>query len=269
MDDASADAHVKPYWETLPPGATAEVPGLDGLTHRPLVMLVEEKPDSNVIDTDEPTFLLYEDGTVLYHRVTNDGAPGEAMRADIGATGAQAVADELVKLGVLDLPNVDGLGSDEPRVELFVRLGARWHEAIVYGASRANLSRDGRAPPAFFTAYRRLATYQAPGATTWSPDEIEIHVWGGAPGSRAPAWPDPLPRLPAPLKPQPETHVEVVPGTYEPTVRAFKRPDGGYNMRVNLDGFDWMFDYIRRVPEEAYVRKVRDARWRFAPRDAQ
>src|SRR5689334_14251271 len=67
---SSASTHgVKPLPPALP-ARNVEVPDLDKLTHKPMFVVTERNPWAMVIGSDVPTVALYEDGLLIYQRVS-------------------------------------------------------------------------------------------------------------------------------------------------------------------------------------------------------
>jgi hypothetical protein len=258
--DASTMTRPAPP-EPSKPGPSLEVPGLDALAHQPLVVLIERNPWLNVIGSDVPTLALYEDGLVIYHRVKDHHA--EALQAQLGKGGAQAMATELVGLGFFELPLYASVAhaTDQPTVDVYLRSGTRWHLASVYGIGRDGKAThgDGEPAPAFARAYQRLATFEAPGAVPWKPEQIEVMLWGFEYAKEAKPWPATIPRPPASVKPSKNgVYKHFLDGKYDAAVHAFQATLPG-TTAVELNGSKWSFGYRRRIPEEDYLWKVRQA----------
>lgn len=244
-----------------PPGPTIEVAGLDGLRHRPLIQLVERNPWLMVIGSDVPTFVLYEDGLVIFRK--GDERRGEHMRADLGRAGAAALAGDIARSGFFDLPRSTSVAhaTDQPTVQVLVRDGLRWHLASVYGIGRDGKALHGNeeAAPAFTRTYRRLVTFDAPKAAPWNPEQIEVMLGDFSYAGSSVPWPSAIPRPKAPIQaPANGVFKHFIDGKYEDDVRALQAKARD-TTAVEIDGHKWSFGYRRCVPEEEYFYKVERA----------
>jgi hypothetical protein len=108
------------------------------------------------------------------------------------------------------------------------------------------------------SAYHRLISFEAPGATASKPERIEIMLWGFDYAGSSVAWPDAIPRPPATATP-PDGGVfrHYVDGKYANDISAFTRTLGG--KAVDLNEHKWAFEQRACVPEEDYLEEVERA----------
>jgi hypothetical protein len=179
---------------------------------------------------------------------------------------------ELVGSGLMAVPvrSSVSLATDQPRVSLLLRSGTRWKYAEVYGIDRSGRPSHGSgsgqhnpAPPAFVEAYKRLVAFDAPAATPWVPDRIEVMLWDFA-HTKLPVrrWPAEIPPPPAGTKlPDKGVFKHFIAARYEPAVKSFVG-SLGTGEAVAVNGRPASIGYRRVVPEEAYIEQVRTCAWR-------
>ncbi|GIK67493.1 MAG: hypothetical protein BroJett018_52870 [Chloroflexota bacterium] len=184
---------------------------------RPLVVLMEFDPWKMVIGSDVPTFVLYDDGTIIYRNeyIADDpAATPEAYETGdtpyIGLLTLKLDEEELAafleSLAVGDdfyalEPSYDGpMITDQPNIYLAVWTDEGQPKSVnVYGDLRNDVE-DARsmAPDAFLSLYDALVEFVGEaheGAVAWLPDQLELMVWPYESASSGAAWPDFLPTL--------------------------------------------------------------------------
>jgi hypothetical protein len=163
----------------------------------PLVMLIEYDPWRMVLDSDSPTFVLYDDGTVIYVR--------ETLSGDLEYASVTLDEEELVALReelsidedffALD-ENYDSLlPTDQPTNFITV-----WDEELgmkrisVYGNLRDSKEARDLAPQAYLSLFDKVVNYTHEDAETWLPEQFEAVMWLSE-SSEAAAWPKDWPDL--------------------------------------------------------------------------
>ena len=144
---------------------------------RPLVMLTEFNPWAMVVGSDSPTFVLYENGTVIFLK---DGKYNSAK-----LTPAE-VDSFLVRLGR------DSLGglkdsytlsehTDLPTNVLVVRIdGSHYRKISIYGTIRDSKSEPVEAlplPDELARALRLVLKYDNANSSAWMPEYFEVMIW--------------------------------------------------------------------------------------------
>lgn len=177
-----------------PFSATQAVESRSGF--QPLVMLTEFDPWAWVVGSDSPSFVLYENGTVIYLResayVSTKLSPSE-VKSFVSGLRRDTLAklkDSYTLSDYTDLPtNVLVIGTD----------GTNRKTISVYGKIRSlkTESTEGIAlPDELIGALRQVLRYDNANASTWMPEYIEVMIWpfDYAKGEVA-AWPTNWPGL--------------------------------------------------------------------------
>jgi hypothetical protein len=120
---------------------------------------------------------------------------GERVQGTVPAADAARAAREIV-VGLAGAPDYAELPgpTDQSRVELFARDGARWRHALVWGASPTSYE---HAPPAFQAAYRALLALHPATLAPFSPAELAIDYQPVDLGTASVPWPVDVPVPPA------------------------------------------------------------------------
>lgn len=183
---------------------------------RPLVVLLEFDPWQMVIGSDVPTFVLYEDGTIIYRNeaaepeATAEPSPDGVATPDVGLRTLKLDEDELAAfLAALAIgedfyalePSYDGpMVTDQPSIYLAVWTADGQPKSVnVYGDLRHDVE-DARnmTPAPFLALFDALVEFVGTaheGATAWLPDQLELMVWPYTSASSGAAWPEFLPTL--------------------------------------------------------------------------
>jgi len=242
------------------PDPLIEVPGLSDLHRRPLVVLFEWTPRLDVIGSDMPTIVVYEDGLIIQNSLATDRGPRwNGLRGQIEPSDAMAFVRALATPEFLGLPRhmADHVDMHSPTVAIALRQGVKWKRVAVSGLRRDSpVSRDPQIA-AFDKTYRALLSPDVPEGLRWIPEEIEIMLWGFAHAREVVPWPADLPPLPKTWLPPPDdagVYKHVVHGKHEDAVRMFLREHGQKAVVVN--GIKCAMGVRRLAPEESYIRRV-------------
>lgn len=184
---------------------------------RPLVVLMEFDPWKMVIGSDVPTFVLYDDGRIIYRNeyVADDPQatpePYETSNTpyidlltlkldeeELAAfLEALAIGDDFYGLE----PSYDGpMITDQPNIYLAVWTDEGQPKSVnVYGDLRNDIEEArSMAPDAFLSLYDTLVAFVGEahdGAEAWLPDQLELMVWPYESASNGATWPEFLPTL--------------------------------------------------------------------------
>ena len=248
-----------------PPSPLVELEGLSELEHKPLAVLRESNPWLMVIGSDVPTIVVYEDGLVVYQKLA--GQKAEGLMVNVGPEAARALVSGLAPPDFMALPARMSVtaATDQPTVGIALRRGSQWKYASVNGLGRdgkATAASHGEAPVVFITAYRRLASFDAPGATPWEPESIEIMISDFSHARERPLpWPAGIPAPPAGVKP-PEKGVyrHYVPGRHEAATRAFIA-SLNQSQGVSVGGASASVGVRRVVPSDVYIETMIQCAW--------
>ncbi|HVK69843.1 MAG TPA: hypothetical protein VM694_35535 [Polyangium sp.] len=248
-----------------PASPLVEFEGLAKLDHKPLVVLRERNPWLMVLGSDVPTIVVYEDGLVVYHKLVEKKA--EALTVNVGAEAARKLVDELATAEFMGLPAQTSVtaATDQPTVGIALRQGSQWKYASVEGLRRdgkASAAATGEAPAVFVRAYQRLANFDAPGATPWEPETIEIMLWDFSHARKPPLpWPAGIPAPPAGVKaPKEGVYHHHVPGRHEAATRAFLA-SLEQSQGVSVGGASASIGVRRVVPSDDYIRPMILCAW--------
>ncbi|MDI1449268.1 hypothetical protein [Polyangium sp. 6x1] len=251
-----------------------EVEGLDKLDHKPLAVLRERNTWLLVLGSDVPTIVVYEDGLVVYHKIVGNKA--EALTVNVGAEAARKLVEELATADFMALPREMSVttAEDQTTVGIALRQDSQWKYASVEGLGRdgkATAAKTGEAPAVFVRAYQRLTSFDAPGATPWKPETIEIMLSDFSSARKPPLpWPAGIPAPPAGVKPPPGgggVYHHVVPGRHEAATRAFiaslEQSQG-----VAMGGASASIDVRPLVPSDNYIGAMLLCAWTVGPPNA-
>jgi hypothetical protein len=176
---------------------------------KPVLAMMELNPWLMVIGSDSATFVLYEDGRVVYRSHAADGSPGDYFAVALKEAEQKALLAELdlARLGSLPQHTNASNSTDMPTTALITFPAGKARAVSVYGVIDADQSHQVIAtttvagspappavPPAFTDIYRRLHGFSRTNATPWTPEVIEVMVWdyNYAPSTRPwpKGWPD-------------------------------------------------------------------------------
>jgi hypothetical protein len=163
----------------------------------PLIMLTEYNPWAMVVGSDTPSFVLYEDGTLIYRGKVKE----TSQYLSVKLSGQETMTllrsirpDELGKLeGSYKLSDF----TDQPtNVLIFWTPGLDGRKEVsVYGSLRAFETRPAILPEALWSALKSLRSYQKPMATPWMPPYVEVMVWPFDYAKESANWPAQWPGL--------------------------------------------------------------------------
>ncbi|AMM51044.1 hypothetical protein TH61_07400 [Rufibacter sp. DG15C] len=164
----------------------------------PMVVLTEVDPWLMVIGSDVPTFVLYENGQIIYKKVEN-----RQVRYFTLSLSKEETQAEIYKMGfsdsLLKLPSfMEANGAtDQPTNELILNFDTT-RTYRVYGNLRNDEARSAT-PKAFLTVYDYLRSFSHAKATPWMPEKIEVLVTDYSHSKeKAAQWPATWPDLKSP-----------------------------------------------------------------------
>ncbi len=257
-----------PSDDLVAPQRSRVVEGIEGETHRPLLAMWERDPWLMVLGSEVPSFVLYEDGLVVFRR--DDARETRYLVAEIGAPRARSIVDRVLARGFERLPLGSSLvdGTDQPSVDIVVRAAdGGWLGSWVHGLGRDGLRSSGcalsaMAPAPFLATHRELLRFRDPSERPWEPDRVEVLLWEFAsPRTDQLEWPADVPRPPSPLvAPEGRPYRHAVEGRHEARLLALQRSLGNARA-IRLDGRRWTVNVRRLVPADGYLHEVCRALW--------
>jgi hypothetical protein len=144
---------------------------------QPLVMLTEFNPWAMVVGSDSPTFVLYENGTVIYLK-ERKYVSAKLTQAEVDAFVSGLGRDSLAKLR--DSYTISEW-TDQPTNVLLVRTeGTNYKKISIYGSIRSLNAESAEAPPLpddLTRALRRILKYDRTNSPVWMPEYIEVMIW--------------------------------------------------------------------------------------------
>jgi hypothetical protein len=167
---------------------------------QPSVVLVVHSAWATVLNSESPTFALYDDNTVIFWRREKDG--GEYAYTQLAPPESQQIIRE-VNLSDLELCKEQysvSDGTDQPTSELFVRRpDGTYKHVAVYGQPEEDSTVNNDQAPlprGLWSRFRFLLNYGNPQAAPWVPDLIEVMIWPYANAPRSDlVWPRKWPGL--------------------------------------------------------------------------
>jgi hypothetical protein len=205
--------------------------------------------ERSILDQFVPTFVVYDDGTVIVHGKENDAATPiegripepEALRRNIFDLLLPEPSEQSTRPGTMDLP----------RMTFLVRSDDGWIRREVEGV------RAGCMPPYPIPAVDRACQYlQAltlEGRRAWQPSQLKLtlsEVDRPLAPSQKP-WPTTLPPLPAGSK----QFDHLIPASHYDTLKELVDSLQPKGVVVHL-GRTWAVSYRRVVPQSAYIDRV-------------
>jgi hypothetical protein len=231
---------------------------------RPLAVLVETNPWRMVIGSDTPSFVLYEDGQVIYRK--------KSAKQEMPYLWKQLTADELRSLKAklisfgpyrkgpnrIDVAEV----SDQPETKMYLSFEGAELVASIYGMNFLNESRaEGRSKQPLPSELRRvfdlLSSLEFKDAKEWTPKYIEAMVWNYDHAIEPSiSWPKAWPGLNSPTTIKKSNRYSIfVPGAESRNVTAFlqTRKEKG---AVEIDGKKFSVAIRPAFPSEPVWRKI-------------
>lgn len=225
----------------------------------PVLVLMTNDPWAQVIGSDTPRLVAYDDGTVIYQRERNK-IPGlwVAHLSPSGLTKLVDIARPLLRLPGLqrhyDLaPGV----TDQPTTTLLVVEKDVTKVVGVYGLTaqgrsfREHIEGEEPPPPEFLKAHKSLCEYFVTDAKPWVPTYIEVMLWDYdyAPDASL-IWPSKWPKLDSPrVRKRGDSFSVYLDGTELQPLRDFvaTRKEKG---AVEVSGRKFAIDYRYTFPSE-------------------
>ncbi|WP_162996415.1 hypothetical protein [Mucilaginibacter celer] len=163
---------------------------------KPLIELTEINPWQMVIGSDVPTFVLYQNGQIIYKKQVKNKV--KYYKTSIPKNEIQAA---FRKLGVTDslkaLPSYISAtyATDQPTSELIIN--SDFHaQTLVYGSLRYEKSpAREKTPKAFLNVFDKLINFKDNKAKEWLPDSVEVMLTSYSYSPETPmnwpaGWPD-------------------------------------------------------------------------------
>jgi hypothetical protein len=231
---------------------------------RPIAVLLETNPWLMVVGSDTPSFVLYEDGQVIYRKIS---AKKEAryLWKLLTAAELQRLKARLASFGPyskgnnrIDIAEV----SDQPETKLYLNFEETRLVASIYGINFVNETRDeGRSktplPAELRKLYVFLSSLEFKDATEWTPKYIEAIAWNYDHAVDASvSWPKQWPGLNSPMTiKNSSTYSIFIPAAELKNVSTFLRirKEKG---AVEIDGKKFAVSVRRVFPSEPVWRKA-------------
>jgi len=145
--------------------------------NRPILSLYERNPWLMVVGSDSPTFVLYDDGTVIYWEETERGA-GLYKTAHLNPEEVEArFLSKVSGLAHLEESYSLSAWTDQPTQELRIAMSDQSRVIHVYGNLRENDEVRSQAPRALLSFYDFLVGYRSDKAAVWEPTHLEVMIW--------------------------------------------------------------------------------------------
>ncbi|HTA21504.1 MAG TPA: hypothetical protein VK989_19565 [Polyangia bacterium] len=169
--------------EVFAPAVAASVPFRPYDGPKPLAVWVQRDPWLWVIGSDTPRAVLYEDGELVFARVTGRRTFSYRHRR-LGHDELEAFKKVIASaVAVRDLPKRFVLTerTDQPETLLYAQAGDREVAVAVYGMTAQDAVGSegelGSVPDELLALHRRLATIGDAGSAEWQPRLTEVMVW--------------------------------------------------------------------------------------------
>jgi hypothetical protein len=218
---------------------------------RPLVILKQLDPWRMVIGSDAPTFVLYEDGTIIYRSVERGGELGFAT---VKVDDVETFMVETLKLTDTFFLLQDSydhlLMTDQPSTTMTVYdyegMKASSKSVYVYGDLHSHQQARDLTPAAFLNPFDAITAFDSETAKAWTPEHFEVMVWEYQ-TSDAVVWLSDFPGFDDPLTVQRDsvTSLYVPFKDYDRFLKLVKDQNA-----VKIDGKTYAFDVRIPLPHE-------------------
>jgi hypothetical protein len=144
---------------------------------QPVVMLTEFNPWAMVVGSDSPTFVLYENGTVIYQKGSGY-VFAQLTQADVDVFVRGMARDTLARLK--DSYTISEW-TDQPTTVLSFRTDdGNYKKILVYGSIRSLKAESTEVlplPDELTRALRQVLKYENANCSVWMPEYIEVMIW--------------------------------------------------------------------------------------------
>ena len=149
---------------------------IDKTYGKPLVYLKETNPWLMVIGSDTPTFVIYENGQIIYKKVGNNSVKiyeVKLSKLDLEKTiNSLSISDKFYQLS----DNIEATNwEDQPQNIIYLDLHQK-KSVNVYGRLENNEARK-KTPQEFLTIYDNIKSYENSNAKERVPPIIEVMFW--------------------------------------------------------------------------------------------
>lgn len=239
---------------------------------QPVLAMMELNPWLMVIGSDSATFVLYDDGRVVYRAHHADGSPGDYLTVTLKDAERRALLAELDvgRLGALPVFTRAANATDMPTTVLITFPSGKARSVSVYGLLDPDQKHqvlgwttmegapEPPAPsPVFLDLYRRLHAFSRADATPWTPPVLEVMVWDYDYAPNARPWPAGWPDLASAVGQPTDTAVGriFVDGRDQDALLAFLRTLGEREA-VLMNGRKFAIGVRPVIPGEELWRRV-------------
>ncbi|MBP6005153.1 MAG: hypothetical protein KA746_17120 [Pyrinomonadaceae bacterium] len=201
---------------------------------KPLIVLTEQNPWLMAIGSDTPSFVLYENGKVIYKHVEDrtltiyeSPLDSDQLRNFIGSLN---LADSFYELPTKIIASN---WTDQPNNVLTMNLTIP-KTFIIYGnIRRSDKLIDETVPKELLLVIKKLINFSGPSATVWKPQVMEVMFWDFGYAKEMKAWPKDLPDL--------------------KSVGTKKFANGMYSVYLNVDQFEAFKKFSTTIDERTAV----------------
>lgn len=222
------------------------------IKRQPFIVLIEHDPWLPVLESDSPTFALYDDGLVIFRRhgkkggndygsILLDRKQRDRLLSSLPlGKDFQALSDDEVS----DC-------TDQPTNVLWVWLAHQVKRVSVYGDLRNDGEARSKTPRTFLRLFDELIGYDNEAAIPWVPEKVEVLIW---PYGYSPAepllWPTGWPDTVHPeTKKRGDGFSLFLGASYLQDLKGLLR-QLGQNQAVLINGKKWAISYRFPFPNE-------------------
>lgn len=146
---------------------------------KPLIVLIERNPWLMVIGSDSPSFVLYDNGTLIFLKAVESGKR-EYFHVSLDNDSLKGTVKELTPSGdFLKLNDNYRLSNltDKPTEEFIMDLADFKKKVAVYGDLRSDEKVRKNTPKAIMDLFNKIIGYENKKAQKWLPPKIEVMIW--------------------------------------------------------------------------------------------
>src|SRR5688572_20111031 len=152
---------------------------------QPIAVLIQSNPWAMVLGSDTPRVVLYEDGTIIFVKESEEKAEYHFKKLE--APEIRRIKDALAPIAKVPTNSyVLTRATDQPEAEFYVRLDGRETALRIYGLREpedkprdlgGRVDRSTFPPAEAFEAHRFLCSLDYADSLPWKPKFIEAMIW--------------------------------------------------------------------------------------------
>lgn len=256
-----APAGASPTSGPIQSGARAE-PAREEDHGKPMIVLFQQDPWLQVVGSDPPTFVLYEDGTAIFARTSEDARP-KYFSVKVCEKMRKELFQSLAGLATAKKNYQTVWATCQPHNVLWIKIPGLEKRIFVYGRLKPEtyppFGKTERLPVALQSAFDKLSEFEHPEAKPWLPKNIEVMIWPFEYSKDKPLdWPAKWPDLKIGKKvlDEDDNFSVLIPSSDLDELRALLRSRKP-TTAIRIGGHKWSVSYRFPFPREELLQHIR------------